>query len=247
MMGTIAETIFVLALRQSLSVKRAAILLILAAIPLVIAVATKILGIEWDGEVTQGFIQGLIINTILPLVALIVAAPIFADEIEDRTLTNLMLSPISRWQIAIPKVVAAIAVIAIPLAAAAFVAVMLVWEDETYTAAAVAASGILIGSIAFASLFAFVGTLTTRAVVFGIVYVFGFEALISTAIPGLKFVSISGITLSIMQELSSSLVDAPKSGSNALPPIEYAVIATIAVIIVCNIATIWRLKRMDVH
>ena len=246
-MGTIAETIFILALRQSMSIRRVAILLLLAAIPLVIAIIAEILNTDWDGEVSQGFIQGLITNTGLPLIALIVAAPAFADEIEDRTLTNLMLSPISRWQIAMPKMLAAAAIVAIPMAISMFVSVILIFDDDAYSAAIVGAFGMVIGALAFVSLFAFVGTLTTRAVVFGIVYVFGFEALISSAIPGLKYVSISGNTLSIMQQLSSTLVDAPKSGSNQLPPIEYAIIALIAVIILSNVATVWRLKRMDVH
>ena len=246
-MGTIAETIFMLALRQSMSIRRVAVLLILAAIPLIIAIISEILGTDWDGEVTQVFIQGLIFNTGLPLIALIVAAPVFADEIEDRTLTNLMLSPISRWQISIPKMLAAAAIVAIPLAVSTFASILLVFDEETYSAAIIGAFGIVIGALAFTSLFAFVGTLTTRAVVFGIVYVFGFEALISSAIPGLKYVSISGNTLSILQELNSNLIYAPTSGSNQLPPIEYAIIALLAVIIVSNIATVWRLKQMDVH
>ena len=246
-MGTIAETIFILALRQSMSIRRVAILLLLAAIPIVIAIIAEILNTDWDGELSQGFIQGLITNTGLPLIALIVAAPAFADEIEDRTLTNLMLSPIARWQIALPKMLAAVTIVAIPMAISMFVSVILIFDDDAYSAAIVGAFGMVIGALAFVPLFAFVGTLTTRAVVFGIVYVFGFEALISTAIPGLKYVSISGNTLSIMQQLSSTLVDAPKSGSNQLPPIEYAIIALIAVIIVSNVATVWRLKRMDVH
>ena len=246
-MGTIAETIFILALRQSMSIKRVAVLLILAAIPLAIAIISELVNADWDGEVAQGFIQGLIFNTGLPLIALIVAAPIFADEIEDRTLTNLMLSPISRWQISIPKMLAALAIVAIPLAISTFVSILLVFDEESYSAAIIGAFGILIGSLAFVSLFAFVGTITTRAVVFGIVYVFGFEALISTAIPGLKYVSISGNTLSIVQELDPVLINAPRAISNQLPPIEYAIIALIAIIIVSNIATVWRLKRMDVN
>lgn len=246
-MGTIAETIFILAIRQSISIRRVAVLLILAAIPLVIAVISTLLGTDWDGEVTQGFVQGLIFNTGLPLIALIVAAPVFADEIEDRTLTNLMLSPISRWQISIPKMLAAAAIVAVPLAVSTFVSVLLIFDEDTYSAAIIGALGIVIGALAFTSLFAFVGTLTTRAVVFGIVYVFGFEALISSAIPGLKYVSISGNTLSILQELNSTLIDAPTSGSNQLPPIEYAIIALLTVIILSNIATVWRLKKMDVH
>ena len=242
-----SDTIFILTLRQSLSLKRAAVILLIAAIPLTIAIVSEILNTHWGGNEAQGFIQALIINTTLPLVALIVAAPVFADEIEDRTLTNLMLSPVSRWQIALPKTLAALSVVVIPMAISTFVAVIIIWQEDIYTSAIVGAFGILVGALAFTSMFAFVGTLTTRAVVFGIVYVFGFEALISSAIPGLKYISISGMTISIMQELGPSLVDAPRTGSNAPPPIEFAIPAIIAIIILTNLGTIWRLKRMDVH
>ena len=246
-MGTIAETIFMLTLRQSTSARRVLVLLLIGAIPLAIAIASAVVNTDWDTDGLQFFIQGIVINTTLPLVALIVSAPVFADEIEEKTITNLMLSPIPRWQIAIPKLVAAILVIAVPLMIGIFVSIILIHDEDTYTAAIVAAFGVSIGAIAFASLFAFLGTITTRAVVVGVLYVFGFEALISTAIPGLKYVSISGITLSIMQELSPSLVDAPATGSNSLPPVGYAIVVMILIIVVANVATVWRLKRMDVH
>ena len=246
-MGTIAETIFILTLRQSLSVRKLIVVALIAAIPLIIATGAAVVGSEWDEESRQLFIQAIVFYTTLPLAALIVAAPIFADEIEDRTFTNLMLSPISRWQIAFPKLSAAGLIVAIPMIISVAASVLIIYSEETYSATAVGAFGIAVGTITFVSLFAFVGTLTTRAVIFGIVYVFGFEAFITSTVPGLKYVSISGMTLSIMQELSPTLVNAPTSGSNQLPPVEYAAIAIIAIIILCNAATIWRLKRMDVH
>ena len=57
-MGTIAETIFILALRQSMSIRRVAVLVLLAAIPLVIAIVSNLLNTDWDGEVTQGSSKG---------------------------------------------------------------------------------------------------------------------------------------------------------------------------------------------
>ena len=246
-MGTIAETIFTLALRQTLSLRRVIVLLLIAAIPAVIAIIGLITNAEWDSEDRYYFIQGFVAYTTLPLVALIVAAPLFADEIEDRTLTNLILSPVPRWQIALPKLLAITGIVAIPMIVSVFPSTIIIFDEEAYAAATVATLGILIGSIAFISLFAFIGTLTTRAVVFGIIYVFGFEALVSSVIPGLKYVSISGMMLSVMHKLHPPLVDAPLSGSSQLPPVEFAIPAIIAIIVFCNLATVWRLKRMDVH
>ncbi len=248
-MGTITETIFVLSLRQSLTLRRLIVLLLVASIPLALALISWLgnRDAELSNEDMQYFIQAAVTNITLPLIALIVAARAFADEIEDNTLTNLILSPISRWQIVLPKVVAAVTVVAIPIAITVFISVLILLRDGDYTPAIVAAFGMMIGATAFVSLFACVGVFTTRAVVFGIIYVFAFEALISSVVPGLKYVSISGITLSIMSELDPSLVVSDTSGINQLPPLIYSIIALLVVIIGCNLATVWRLKRMDVH
>ena len=246
-MGTIAETIFLLGLRQSLSIKRAAVLLLISAVPLAIVMIGIATNTEWDSEDLQYLVQIFIINTTLPLNALIIGAPVFADEIEDRTLTNLMLSPIARWRIALPKVAAATVVTAAPMVVTGFIAVLLMLDVDSYTGAVVAAFGILVGAIAFVSLFSFVGTLTTKAVIFGIIYVFGFEVLIASAIPGLRYISIGGMTLSLMQQLHSDLIEAPISGAGQLPPTLYSIVGLAVVIVGCNLLTIWRLRRMDVH
>src|SRR6478672_6808220 len=46
----------------------------------------------------------------LPLIVLAIAAAAFGNEVEDRTLANLTLSPIARWKIALPKLLATITI-----------------------------------------------------------------------------------------------------------------------------------------
>ena len=244
-MGTIAETIFVLTVRQLASLRRGAVLILLAAIPIGIAVLIESIGDQDDDEVALILVQTIIAKTVVPLITLIVAAPVFADEIEDRTLTNLMLSPISRWQIALPKMAAAVAVAAVPLVIGSFIAIVISLDSDAYTAAIVAAFGVLIATLTYVTLFTFVGTITSRAVIFGLVFVFGFETLLSNVIPGLKYLSISGMSLAVMDKLHTNLVSV--NNIETIPPLTYSIIATVAVIIVCTLATVWRLKRMDVH
>ena len=244
-MGTIAETIFVLTVRQLASLRRGAVLILLAAIPIGIAVMIESIGDQDDDEVALILVQTIIAKTVVPLITLIVAAPVFADEIEDRTLTNLMLSPISRWQIALPKMAAAVAVAAVPLVIGSFIAIVISLDSDAYTAAIVAAFGVLIATLTYVTLFTFVGTITSRAVIFGLVFVFGFETLLSNVIPGLKYLSISGMSLAVMDKLHTNLVSV--NNIETIPPLTYSIIATVAVIIVCTLATVWRLKRMDVH
>ncbi len=72
-------------------------------------------------EFETAILSAMLAGSIAPLVVLAIAAPAFANEVEDRTLANLTLSPLPRWQIVLPKLLGAIT-IAVPfIVASAFV------------------------------------------------------------------------------------------------------------------------------
>ncbi len=48
-------------------------------------------------------INTMFAGSIAPLIIVAIASVAFANEVEDRTLANLTLSPIPRWQIVLPK------------------------------------------------------------------------------------------------------------------------------------------------
>ena len=57
-------------------------------------------------------LSAMLVGSIVPLVVLAIAAAAFGNEVEDRTLANLTLSPVPRWQIALPKLLATITIAA---------------------------------------------------------------------------------------------------------------------------------------
>ena len=72
-----------------------------------------------DGELTAragvrqfetAILSAMLAGSIAPLVVLAIAAAAFANEVEDRTLANLTLTPIPRWRIVVPKLLAAITI-----------------------------------------------------------------------------------------------------------------------------------------
>jgi len=63
---------------------------------------------------------GMLAGAIPPLAVLALAGPAFGHEVEDRTLANLVLTPLPRWQIVAGKLLAAISVAAPFVAASAF-------------------------------------------------------------------------------------------------------------------------------
>ena len=94
-------SIYMLTLRQLSGRWRLLIMSVLAAMPVFMAVlavqSSRAPSVEEFEIVALG---AMLAGSISPLVVLAAASAAFANEIEDRTLANLTLAPIPRWQIA---------------------------------------------------------------------------------------------------------------------------------------------------
>jgi ABC-type transport system involved in multi-copper enzyme maturation permease subunit len=91
--------IYLLSLRQMSGRWRLLIMTILATMPVIMAVvalqsarAPSVRGFE------SVVLSGMLAGAIGPLIVLAIATAAFANEIEDRTLANLTLTPIPRWR-----------------------------------------------------------------------------------------------------------------------------------------------------
>ena len=121
----------------------------------------------------------MLIAAILPIVAIALATAAFVEELEDRTLGYLVLKPIPRWRIVLPKLLAVTA-IAGPLLIVSGVAATLVILDGSLQAAVAMATAVLAGVAAYAAIFIWAGLISTRALAFGLIYVFLWEGLLSS-------------------------------------------------------------------
>jgi len=103
--------VYLLTLRQTSGRWRLLIMTVLALLPLLIT--RMVLGESAPpvSEFENVVLSAMLAGSIVPLVVLAIGAPAFANEIEDRTLANLVLSPVPRWQIALPKLLATSAVV----------------------------------------------------------------------------------------------------------------------------------------
>ena len=105
--------IFRLSLRQLLGKWRVALIALLAALPTVLILIVKLVGEEdvaFDGEFVDPMIDGMIIGGIMPVVTMALATAAFGNELEDRTLYLLVLKPVSRVYIILPKLLATLVV-----------------------------------------------------------------------------------------------------------------------------------------
>jgi ABC-2 type transport system permease protein len=242
------STIYLLSLRQLQGRWRIAAILAVAAIPLVPAIiaaasSDKPTALELD----DALINGILASAVLPILTLVLATPVFGNELEDKTLSNLTLTPLRRWRIVAPKLAAALS-IAVPLIVlSAVVSILVAFQgaeiDGAGRAAAAAAIGLAIGALLYGTMFAWLGLVTRRALGIGLLYVFVWEGLFGTFVNGLKYLSVRQYSLSIVHELDPDRFD---GSSQTVIGIEAAAVGAGIVLVAFALLTVRRLRTMDV-
>ena len=191
-------TVYQLTLRQLSGRWRLAIMTILAAMPVVIA--TLMLRSSHAPSVNEfetAILSAMLAGSIAPLVVLAMAAPAFGNELEDRTLANLTLSPIPRWQIVLPKLLAAITVAAPFIAASALATSYIAFLGDTRAVLAVTVSA-LVGVCLYSSAFIWLGLVTPQAIGIGLVYIVLWEGFFSGFVSGVRLLSIRHQAIALM-------------------------------------------------
>ncbi len=237
--------VFGLSLRQITGVRRLGIVCLLALLPVALTLILRFTSADEGGD-AQDFVNDvvntLIVGVVLPIVVMALATSVFGNDLEDRTLSFIMLMPIDRWKIALSKVAAPI-LIAAPLAALSGAVSVFIGLDGDLTSVLAVCTGLLVGVAAYASVFTWAGLITTRALAFAIVYVFLWEGAMSALVPGVKYLSISAYSLSVMHSLGDSPLEAAADGVIEFPA---AMIGAALVTVAFWLLTVRRLKTMDV-
>ena len=234
-------------LRQMAGRRRLALLVILAGLPVGLAALQKTF-LSDDSDFADVFINtvidGMIISAIMPLVVMALSTAAFGNEVEDRTLNFLVLKPVSRVSIVIPKLIGSIA-FAAPLIVASGVVVTLIALDDGGVRAALATGGaLLVGVITYAAVFTWAGLVSTKALGIAVVYVFLWELLLASLLSGIRYLSIRGYTLSILHGLDDATFASIEGRVIEFPAaLAGAAIVTVGFVVL----TIRRLQRMDVQ
>ena len=237
--------VFVLSLRQITGVRRLLIVSLLALLPVALTLILRLTSADESGD-TQDFVSGvvnaLIVGVVLPIVTMALATSVFGNDLEDRTLSFVMLMPIARWKIVLSKLTAPILIAAPFVVLSGAVSTFIGFDGDLNTVLAVCA-GLLIGVAAYAAVFTWAGLITTRALAFAIVYVFLWEGAMSALVPGVKYLSVSAFALSIMYRLGGSSLEAVSEQVIEFPA---AIVGAALVIAAFWLLTVRRLRTMDV-
>ena len=234
--------ILILSLRQLTGKWRVILTVLLAIIPVGLAFVPGGEGPDADQEFIDGLLDGLLVGVIMPLVTIALATAAFGNEIEDKTLSYVFLKPVARWRIAVPKFLASV-VIAAPLAVISGAAATYIGMDGDLGATMAVALALLVGVITYASVFTWAGLITTRALPFAIVYVFLWEGLLSTFVGGIRYLSVRGYTLAIMNGLDKNGLETLNDRVIEFPA---AIVGAALATAIFLLLTVYRLRRMDV-
>jgi ABC-2 type transport system permease protein len=234
--------IYQLSLRQLSGRWRIAIMTVLAALPVLMAVMMlhdqRTLSV---GEFDAAVLSAILAGSISPLVVLAIAGAAFANETEDRTLANLTLSPLPRWQIVVPKLVAAITISGVFIAVSAFATSHIAFIADSTATIAVTVSAI-VGVAMYAAFFVWLGLVTPHAIGFGLLYVVLWEGLISGFVSGVRLLSIRHYAAAWMHGLDSRRFAA----TTDLPTFPAAIAVAAVVVAGFTFLAVRRLRRMDV-
>ena len=197
------RSVYTLSIRQLLGWRRLLVLLGLAAVPLIpaaINAASATPWYVWDAD--RALLDHLLAAAILPLVTLTIASAAFGNELEDKTLGNLTLTPIRRGRIVLAKL-AAVLTVALPfVVASAVVSVLLGYGGAgiqgSGKAAVAAAVAFAVGVAVYSAVFLWLGLVTSHPLGFGLLYVFVWEGLFATFVSGIRYLSIRQYTLGVV-------------------------------------------------
>jgi ABC-2 type transport system permease protein len=185
-----------LTLRQQLRGRRIVVLAALFALPGILAVVVGLASrLPLPAEIAEildfSLVMILIPHALAPLAALLYAAGVIQDEVEDQTLTYLLLRPLPRWALYLAKLLATFLVVSLLTAvfAAATLAIIAILAGSASAGSAagglamragLAAAALALAQAAYCGLFGFLGLITRRSLVVGVAYILLFEGLLAS-------------------------------------------------------------------
>jgi ABC-2 type transport system permease protein len=205
MRHSVELTLARLAFRQFLGSRRALLLVVLGALPVLVAL---LVGMENTGgkealDDYTGMYRLLTVGVLLPIVALVLGTSVFGAEVDDGTITYVLGKPVPRWRIVLTRIVAAGLATALVLVPSTLLSAAVGLRGvDAPGAMAAAAAAVAIGGFLYCALFVALSLSTRRALVAGLVYVVLWEGSLSNTFGGSRALSIRQYTLSFAEKMA---------------------------------------------
>lgn len=237
------DSLYMISLRQLTGRPRLIIIALLSAVPILMGVVVSLnSGDIATNDLDISLIALLIGAAVLPIITLTVSTAALGNDLEDRTLSNLTLSPVSRWGIILPKLAAAITIASPPIMISAVVSVSLAYDGDSQAIAGTI-FGVGLAILAYSAVFLWLGLATGRALGYGLMYIFLWEFLFTGFVSGIRFLSIRAYMLGVIRGVDDNRFEDDASTIISLP---VSVIVLTAVIVIFTVLAFRRLRTMDV-
>lgn len=234
--------IVAITLRGLVDRRRFWLMVLLAAVPVLIAFIGRAFGRGMSGV---DIFDPLMVSTVLPLVALVFGTAALGSELEDGTVVFLLTKPVPRIRITTAKGSTAAVLTAALVVPATILTGLVAWmgRSDPGDATLAYAIAVAVGACAYVAVFLALSAFTSRALAIGLGYVLLWEGVLAGLFEGTRTFSIRQATLGLASELQrviSGVVPADAPGNTATAPVVLAV----AIVGGLALAT-WRLSRFQ--
>jgi ABC-2 type transport system permease protein len=237
--GAVA-TIAAVTLRALLGRRRTVLMLLLAGAPVLLGLIVR--AEEARPKALVPALEGLIVTTVLPLVALVFGTAALGSELDDGTAVHILTKPIPRWAIVVPKLLVAAGLTSAMLVPSTVVAGILIGGTGAHELGITFAFAIaaLIGSFVYVAIFVALSAATSRGLVIGLAYSLLWEGILSGALPGTQLLSVREYLRGIVSVIGPGNTLTSVVGGQGF------VLAAVAFAVVTLIASV-RLARFEIR
>jgi ABC-2 type transport system permease protein len=188
-------------LRALVGRRRTIAIALVAWLPVALAILVRLGGGRPD---PAEILDGLVIGTVCPLVALVVGTGALGSEMDDGTLVFQLVKPVPRGSVALAKVLVAAFLTALLVVPPIILTGLLLGgfgSDAIRTTVGFALAALL-GGTAYASGFTALGAVTGRALIVGLGYTLIWEGILAGILEGVRFLSVRQATLGVAGALT---------------------------------------------
>ena len=179
----------------------------------------------------------------MPLAAAVFGTTAFGGEVDDGTLVYLLVKPIARWRIVLSKyVVAVMSTVAVMLPAMVLPYWIMSGADVTQDMLVGFIAGGVMGAAIYCALFLTLGLASKRALILSLLYVIGFEAVLSRSLVGVKSLSVREFAVAASQAASNGSIKLKEYVVPMSTAWTMGSIFLVGAIILC----LWKLSRYEV-
>jgi ABC-2 type transport system permease protein len=178
--------LFGLTVRQHTHGRRLLVLALLYLVPCALAVVLRSLARPAPADALEfALVLTLLPHGLAPLTALLYAAGIVSDEVEEQTLTYLLVRSVPRYLLFLTKLLATLCVttVLVAVAVGALYVAIYAGDPEFFSTALPRAGGVIavmtLAQIGYCALFGFVGLFTRRSLIVGIAYIVAIEGVLA--------------------------------------------------------------------